>query len=225
MIKKFFLFLIPFALIITGCSTGGGGGNTETANITVTAVDGDGADITILSYNSDGSKKRDEVTGEFQGSEFSSPVKMDKNGGYIVVNITKDGYVDWSKRVDFESPQDININAILTPIQSQSIIPVEDNTITVSSTGKKVIKIALIRRSDGKKVIAAGNQIRAMDGIPEFSMEIPRDTIPSEVKALRVGLSSFDPEKDAEKFPGDYVDENGNRLVSLGFNYVKQQRV
>ena len=220
MTKKLLFLFVPVLLFIAGCSTGGGGDNTETVNITVTAVNGDGADVTILSYNSDGTKKRDEVSGTIQNNEFSTQAKLDKNGGYIVVNITKEGYVDWSKRRDFESPHDININATLTPIQSQSIIPLNNDTITVSSTGKKVIKIALIRRSDGRKIIAAGNQIRALNGIPEFSMEIPRAAIPSEVKALKVGLSSFDPEKDAEKFPGDYVDENGNRLISLGFNFV-----
>jgi len=67
----------------------------------------------------------------------------------------------------------------------------------------KVIKIALIKRSNGEKVIAAGNQIRALDGIPEFSMEIPRNAISSNIKALKVGLSSFNPEDDADKFPGD----------------------
>ncbi len=221
--KKLLLLLGIFTIfLINGCSTGGGGGgdNTQTNNITVLTPNGDGANITILSYNPDGSKKRDELSGNIQNGEFSSQIKLDKNGGYIVVNITKDGFSDWSKRVDFDKPQDITVNAVLTPIQSQSVIPINDSTITISSTGQKVIKIALIKRSDGRKIIATGNQIRALNGIPEFSMEIPRVAIPSNIKALKVGLSSFDPEEDADKFPGDYVDENGNRLISLGFNFV-----
>ena len=213
-----FLLLILSALYISGCS-GGGGSSTETANVTVTS-NVDDANVSIYSYNADGSKERDSVEGTMSNGTFEKPIKMDKNGGYLVVNVTKDGYVDWSKKINFNTPQNISVNAVLTPIQSQSIVPLNDDTVTVSSTGQKVIKIALIKRSNGEKVIAAGNQIRALNGIPEFSMEIPRNAISSNIKALKVGLSSFNPEDDADKFPGDYVDENGKRLISLGFNYV-----
>ncbi len=216
--KLSILLLFLSFLYLPSCG-GGGSSNTETANVTVTS-NVDGAEVSILSYNKDGSKERDSVEGTALNNQFEKSVKMDKDGGYLVVNVTKDGYADWSKRVNFDKPHDMSINAVLSPVESQSIIPLNNNTVTISSTGQKVIKIALIKRSNGKKVIATGNQIRVMDGIPEFSMEIPRDSIPSEVKALKVGLSSFDPDKDADKFPGDYVDENGNRLISLGFNYI-----
>ncbi len=219
LLRNFSFFLIVLsAIYLSGCS-GGGGSNTKTANVTVTS-NVDGADVSILSYNTDGSKKRDDVSGNISGSSFETPVKMDKNGGYIVVNVSKDGFSDWSKTVTFDEPKDITVNANLTPIQSQSVIPVGGSSITVSSTGKKVIKIALVKRNDGKKIIATGNQIRAANGIPEYTMEIPLNLIPSDTKALKVGLSSFDPKEDADKFPGDYMDENGNRLLSLGFNFV-----
>ncbi len=215
-----FSILIFFfsSFYLSGCGDGGNS-STETANVTVTS-NVNGTQVSILSYNKDGTKERDSVEGTASNNQFEKSVKMDKDGGYLIVNVTKDGYADWSKRVNFDKPHDMSINAVLSPVQSQSIIPLNDSTVTVLSTGQKVIKIALIKRSNGKKVIATGNQIRALNGIPEFSMEIPRNKIDPNVKALKVGLSSFDPDKDADKFPGDYIDENGNRLISLGFNYI-----
>jgi len=65
-----FLLLILSALYISGCS-GGGGSNTETANVTVTSNVGD-ANVSIHSYNADGSKKRDSAEGTMSKSYKNS---------------------------------------------------------------------------------------------------------------------------------------------------------
>ncbi len=213
-----FIFLVSF--FIAGCSSGGGGDSEKTAvvNLTLNVQNGDRASVQVISYDSS-DKKLEEKNGQVTGETFSTPVKIQKDG-HLVINITKEGYTDWNRRIKIHALTDITLNAVLNPVQAQSVIPVNNNTITISSTGKQVINIALVNNS-GKKTIIAGKKIKALsNGNVEFSMEIPRDAIPSNTTALKVSLSSFDPEKDADKFPGDYVDQDGNRLVSLGFDFV-----
>jgi len=54
---------------------------------------------------------------------------------------------------------------------------------------------------------------------PVLGIEIPYSSI-QDVNTLVAQLKTFDPIEDAERFPGEYKDKNGNRLVSLGFDFI-----
>jgi hypothetical protein len=237
--------------MLTACGGGGGGGSkttgggTTSSSVTISGLVGSGgtggasiskaqnaadnplsnAIINILAYNKSNVLTGSATASTFSTGTFNTDITLSNSGGYLVVNVAKPGFTDYSKRIDFQQPSDINISAILNTVAT-SIIPVGGDNVTVSSAGNKVVKIALFRdKITGKKSIVTGNSIalrKQAVNPPDLQIEIPTASIPG-VTSLKADLNSFDPVTEATSFPGQYLDSNGNSIVSLGFDFINIQ--
>jgi len=234
-----------------GGGKGGGGGNTSpstisglvgsgsgsgSGSVSLKAVEGSGvtnspisdAIVEILAYDKSGNRTGSATTSTFASGAFTATVELSNSGGYVVINVKKSGYTEYSKRIDFETPSDINLAAELQSVTT-SIVSVVNGTFNVSSaTGseRKSLKIALFRDpKTGKQSILSGSAIalKKQNGSnPVLEIDIPADPlINAGVSTLKADLKSFvGNSTDASSFPGDFVDSSGNRLVTSGFDYI-----
>ncbi|MBM4137240.1 MAG: hypothetical protein FJ241_10485 [Nitrospira sp.] len=251
--KKYLLPIALFsalALILVGCGGGGGGGTTTTgggggttsSSVQISGLVGSGgaggasvskaqtptenpmanAIVEITAYDKNSNLTGSATTTSLSTGVFNANINLSNNGGYLVVTVKRTGFADYSKRIDFETPSDVNISAILNAVAT-AIIPVSGNSVTVSSTGKEVVTIAVFKnKKTGKQSIVTGSKVAIMkqNGTPpDLEIEIPTSSLTG-VTSLKADLNSFDPNTDASSFPGQYKDDKGNQIVSLGFDYI-----
>ncbi len=151
------------------------------------------------------------------------------SGGYVVVNVRRDGFTDYSTRVDFTSrPESIRIpDAELSSVIT-SVANVGESITAGANKGSFVMGI--VRMRDGSRKAMAGKQYLAAKAAGEDSdmeIEIPADTLTG-VTSIRAQLQTFDSSDadDARRFPGSYTDSRNDaqgrpiRIVSLGFDYM-----
>ena len=151
------------------------------------------------------------------------------SGGYVVVNVRRDGFADYSTRVDFTSrPETIRIpDAELSGVIT-SVDNVGDKITASASNGSFIMGI--VRMRDGSRKAMAGKQYLAAKAAgedPDMEIEIPAATL-SGVTSIRAQLQTFDSSDpdDARRFPGSYTDSRNDaqgrpiRIVSLGFDYM-----
>lgn len=239
-----------FALVLAGCGGGGDeAGPTPTptptpttSSVTISGLVGGGggeggtsiakaqtpagnplanAIVEISAYDKNNNQTGSVTTSTLSTGTFNAPIILSVNGGYIVINVTKTGFAGYSKRIDFEKPSDVNIQAVLDAVVTA--IATRDGAVFSASTGKKVIKFGLFKTARGQKVIKVGRDVdlrKQQGGNSILEIEIPVDTIPSETNTLIGSLQTFDPIEDASKFPGQYRDSDGNKIISLGFDYI-----
>ncbi len=152
---------------------------------------------------------------------FAGTLKLWSDGGYVVINVKKQGFVEWSRRIDFDKPADINITAEL----EKTIVAVarRDNAVFTSSTGERVFKFAVFKDISGRKMVKANRdvEIAKQNGQnPVLEITIPADSIPQDVTSLVASLQTFDPITQGDRFPGQYRDNKGRTIVSAGFDYI-----
>jgi len=177
--------------------------------------------VEVIAYDKNDKKTGEIKTTTLSTGTFNTSIDLSTKGGYIVINIYKEGFASYSKRIDFEKPSDVNIQAEL-----DSVIPAiakREDAIFRASTGERVIKFAVFKKPTGQKVVKVGREAEIMKqngNQPILEIEIPVNTIPEDVNTLVAQLQTFDPIENADRFPGQYMDDKGNRLVSLGFDFI-----
>jgi len=177
--------------------------------------------VEIGAYDKDGKETGKATTTTLSTGTFNAKLDLSTGGGYVVITVKREGFADYSKRIDFEKPSDINLRAVLE--QVATAIASRSDAVFTASTGEKVIKFGLFKTAKGQKVVKVGKdvEIRKQEGEqPTLEITIPADSIPPDVNTLVAKLQTFNPVEDANKFPGQYRDKKGNTLVSLGFDYI-----
>ena len=241
-----FVGVVFVSIFLSACGGGGGGGTTpsptekSSVNIRGVVVQGlspigssikksqeqekvpiPNAIVEIIAYDKDGKKTGEIKTTTLSTGTFNASMDLSTKGGYIVINIYKDGFASYSKRIDFEKPSDVNIQAELDSVITA--IAKREDAIFRASTGERVIKFAVFKKPTGQKVVKVGREAEIMKqngNQPILEIEIPVDSIPEDVNTLIAQLQTFDPIENADRFPGQYMDDKGNRLVSLGFDFI-----
>ncbi len=207
------VYLLIFSLVffIHGCSKTKSKAHTSLVTVKG-SVNVKGASIYINSIDSQGKLiKRIEV--KVEGTQFSTKVPYSERGGFLV--FVADGGVDYiraTKTIKYKARKDIdNINVSLELLKVNKIkINVKDG-LTITDDGRKYLRIKL-----GDIKAMSGNTSKVIDlSVPLYAFQQITDTV-------EVRYRSFEPSNSADYrfFPGE-EDENGNRLVSVGFDYIE----
>lgn len=211
---------------LVGGGSGGAGASKAAGSASITSSPLLDAVVEILAFDKSGNLTDSENSNTLKTGTFSATLDLANAGGYVVINVTKAGYTKFSKRVDFESPADVNISAEIDSVLS-TIVPLTTGNVTISSTGKRVISIALYKDSrTGRQSIVAGSAAairKQAGGNPTLQIDIAADPLMDMgVVSLKADMQSYNPSiaNDVDAFPGDFVDSSGNKLVSSGFDYI-----
>jgi len=152
---------------------------------------------------------------------FAGTLKLWSDGGYVVINVKKQGFVEWSRRIDFDKPADINITAELE--KTMFAVARRGDAVFRTSTGERVFKFAVLKDISGRKMVKANRDVEiAKQNGQNLVLEItiPADSIPQDVTSLVASLKTFDPITQGDRFPGQYRDNKGRTIVSAGFDYI-----
>lgn len=120
----------------------------------------------------------------------------------LVVNVSHPGYTSYSKRVS--AAEVVYLNAELLAVEVVSVTAAPSTSVSGAVTDGFTLALP-----------ATGDE-------GDIQIAIPRSLLPSGTTSLSAELKSFDPNDpaDAQYFPGDYADSDGNDLVSVAFNYA-----
>lgn len=183
------------------------------------------AEITLHSYKADGSLIG--TTNAAAGDEgtFSASVTLHNDGGHIVIEVTSPHTAGWFKRINYTDPTDIDIRAELRAVHTIA----QDMTSPIKVSAENgTFTFGVIRQLDGtrKAVSGAASLAAAKTSSSAAGMELEINIPAADIgnpDTLLAELATFDPSNpdDARSFPGDYLDEFGNRLVSVAFDSVK----
>ncbi len=153
----------------------------------------------------------------------SDPEGKLADGGYLVVTVQRDGFADYSNRIDFDTlPERLEMPEATLSTVVTSVTNVGSVLTASASNGSFVMGI--MRMKDGSRKAMAGSQYlaaKAAGGDPDLEINIPSSSLPG-VDSVRGQMQSFDSSNatDARSFPGAYRDTDGNSIVSLGFDYM-----
>ena len=251
MMGGFFCSLTAFA-ILTAC--GGGGSSpappvvppaakTSTATISGTAIISlsalvsksaaklDGAAIDIVSYDkSDKELGRAAVLTDAVGG-FAAQVPLLDTGGYVIVIVTKEGFSQYQKRVDYTTPGNIELKAALQGLNVAfaNVSSGTSSAITagVGKSSEPSFSFAVLKFPNGVKKALSGTAIRAAKSqagvTSELEINIPASSLPG-IKKLKGELNTYEPATESGNFPGSYTGVVGGKegkMVSLAFDFVK----
>ncbi len=128
---------------------------------------------------------------------------------FVVVHISKTGFTDYARRFDLQ--EKIELSAELSELPQANVRVAEAETASgeVVSGFNFSVRDNLLGESDS----AVGK---------ELSVFIPESALPVGTESLDVQMKAFDPTDPAEAayFPGAYEDSDGNKLLSIAFNYT-----
>lgn len=128
---------------------------------------------------------------------------------FVVVHISKQGFTDYARR--FEFTEKIELQAELSELPTAQVSVAEAQTIS----GEVV---------NGFNFSVTDNLLGESDSADgkELSVFIPESALPVGTTSLDVQMKAFDPTNPAEAayFPGAYEDSDGNKLLSIAFNYT-----
>lgn len=182
------------------------------ALVTLTAFDANNNKTDTLSFS----------TGSI--GAFSNSLKLADAGGYVVVTVTKDGYTDYSKRIPFDAANDITLSALLDALPTPVVATPSDMQPMKASASIKAFTFGVFNNGDGTQRLVSGSKLKAAKAAgatADLELTIPQASVPG-VNKLVGTMKSYDSSNaaDAQKFPGDYVDNKGNKLVSLAFDSI-----
>lgn len=184
----------------------------------------DDAIVEIISYDDSGTII-DRKSATVNEGVFAASVDLWSEGGRLEITITKEGFSPFTRTFKYgkDEAKDVNISALLNQVVTK-VIPVDNNSISISSNGKKYISFAIFKDKDGNRQIltAADAKIRAAAGVtPEYGMEIPVDNVKDNLSAIKADIKNFDPNDptDMNNFPTS--DSDDGDLVTAGFDYTK----
>lgn len=130
---------------------------------------------------------------------------------FLVVQISKPGFTDYARRFDVAA--ELNIKATLSQVPTEKISA--STAVTISGTAVDGFNFSV---SDKDNPVVAGID----GGVADLTVSIPKSALPEGTTRIDVGMQAFNPNdaEDAEKFPGAYADSDGNKLLSVAFNYT-----
>ena len=205
---------------------GGVGGGAAVAGVRKAAVVA-GATVEVALFTPAGVQVdlQTQISNAAGGYELTvnDPTGLLSNGGYVVVNVKRDGFADASTRIDFGSrPErlqipDVVLSSVITTVSSIG------TALTARATNGSFV-MGIVRMSDGSRKAMAGNQFLAAKAAgldPDLEIDIPANSLGG-VETIQAQMQTFDSSDpaDARNFPGAYEDTNGNTIVSLGFDYM-----
>lgn len=187
-----------------------------------------GAIVEVRAFDKNDNETGSFITSSTSGGTFTGQLDLANGGGKLIINVSKRGYTSFSKTIEFDSPSNVNIRASIDEAVSKIIPLTGDIQISkatvVDPNGKKYVKIALFNDRYGKQSIVTGAdiKIRKQSGSnPTLEIGIPFSSISSlDISALKADLKSYNPVTDSTMFPGEFKDDKGNKIVSLGFDYI-----
>lgn len=190
------------------------------------AAGAEAAQVAIRSYTKTGTEIGKFTLSTGATGAFAQDINLNDAGGYLVITVTKSGYADFSKRVDYDKPSSLNLRAELAKATAGAGSPDlnDANAINIGvvrniATGVKTVYSGSALKSARK---ASGNQVE---------LEMKLDTSSSSPLAGTTSVigqfetfNSTDPTQ-ALYFPGAYkgTDKNTNQsgqLVSMAFDYI-----
>lgn len=185
--------------------------------------------VEVFAYDKKGNETGSFRTTTLSGGAFTGQLALSNGGGKLIINVSKRGYTSFSKTVEFDKPSNVNIRASIDEAVSKIIPLTGDIQISKATVlepnGKKYVKIALFNDRYGKQSIVTGADIKIRKqqtgSSPTLEIGIPFSSISSlHVSALKADLKSYNPVTDSKMFPGEFKDDKGNKIVSLGFDYI-----
>ncbi len=230
----FSLLAILSAFILSSCGHDHGGGETtavlkvEEVSVSGTVL-ADGSppsntvfSVEIVSLSSDG-KSIDRQTTQTALSQqnlsvngsFSAKVKA-VVGGKIIVKASAPGYTEPIKTLNYKGGNTISITLDAQSVQVQTV-SVQDGLV-INSSGRRYVRIAFTKDGNGTKPVLGIQAVNANSKL--IDLAIPVDALQSDT--ITVSYRAYNPSNpdDYQNFPGDER-EDGNRLVSIGFDYLK----
>ncbi|MBA1145655.1 hypothetical protein H0Z60_01160 [Ectothiorhodospiraceae bacterium WFHF3C12] len=187
------------------------------ARVLITSHAGSGNEVDTVSTVANDDFTDDEV--------FSAQVELAEDGGYVVIEVEEEGFTSYTKRVDFDSPSDIDIQAELREVTRLTAMP--GTTIAHDGESISAYQFAIMRAPDGTTTAVAGSDAiqiaKASNHDTELEITVPADSAGVDAsEEMTAELSNFDPSDpdDARNFPGRYADSEGNRLVSVAFDFA-----
>lgn len=248
-IGRFICYLTSVALL-AACGGGGGGGGgsapppvakTSTATVSGVAMISlsalvakaaaklDGVAIEIVSFDKSNKELgRAAVTTDEVGG-FAAQVPLLDTGGFVIVTASKEGFTQFQKRVDYSTPNNIELKAALQGLNVAFANISSGSSALAAGVGKSSapsFSFAVVKFPNGVKKALAGKAIRAAKASgasSELEINIPASSLPG-VSKLKGELNTFEPAKDSEQFPGSYTGVVGNKegkMVSLAFDFMK----
>ncbi len=149
------------------------------------------------------------VSGEDGRFGFSDQVSA-ANAKFVVVHISKPGYTDFARRFDVE--EKIELQAEISELPTTFVEVAEAETIS----GEVV---------NGFNFSVTDNLLGESDSGygKELSVFIPQSALPEGTEEIEVQMKAYDPTdpEEAAYFPGAYEDSDGNKLLSIAFNYTE----
>lgn len=132
------------------------------------------------------------------------------NAKFVVVHISKPGYTDFARRFEFN--EKIELQAEISELPTAVVEVAEAETIS----GEVV---------NGFNFSVTDNLLGESDSGygKELSVFIPQSALPQGTDSLEVQMKAYDPTapEEAAYFPGAYEDSDGNKLLSIAFNYTE----
>lgn len=180
----------------------------------------DNTSVTIQSYDDKGNLI-DTVVSRINNGRFNSPVKMWDKGGKLVINIKKDGFVEYTKTFEYDNTtKSLDVQAILQQIAVSQVIPIDNKTVTISKSGEKILSIYVVKDKKGVTAVRFGNvKISAGDNVT-YKMDIPVNNLDNNLAAIKAEIKNFDPSRpeDMNNFPSER-DTTGEKLITAGFDF------
>lgn len=172
--------------------------------------------VEIISLDKNGNEiDRKSIT--TKNGRFSINVRMNNNGGSIVVKISTDGYTPGTKTLTYSSPEDFNNLVIAVRIDPVTKKIISINEISVADNKEKVVKVNFYKDSKGNIYTSDKISKKSTDKL-ELSLAVPIKKLQTNTDKLLIEYKSYKPSNPDEyqNFPGEYTD-NGEQLVSVGF--------
>ncbi len=154
------------------------------------------------------SSDSDVVNGEDGRFGFSDQLSA-ADAKFVIVHIAKPGYTDYARRFDFN--EKIELQAEISELPSAVVEAAAAETIS----GEVVngFNFSVTDNVLGESASGSGQ---------ELSVFIPQSALPQGTDTLEVKMKAYDPTdpQEAAYFPGAYEDSDGNKLLSIAFNYT-----
>jgi hypothetical protein len=155
------------------------------------------------------SNKSEVINGEEGRFGFSDQLSA-TNAKFVVVHISKPGYTDFARRFDFNEKIELQSEISKLPTAFVEVAQAE----TISGEVVNGFNFSVTDNLLGESDSGYGK---------ELSVFIPQSALPQGTNTLEVQMKAYDPTdpEEAAYFPGAYEDSEGNKLLSIAFNYTE----
>lgn len=212
--------------------------NLTLAMKTESAIDRDSGEVilvTIRSIANDDSvlQEKSAIATPAAGSnvstdwQLSSDVILDQQGGKVVLNASAPGFISYGSSYAYKNPVDVELRGELLETTTVSVdIPALRTRARGSNAAQdQYVSLRLTRDlTTGEPRVLAGKSVEIPENqVDDLAIDIPLDEIPAGVTQLNARMRGFDSSSvdDNQYFPGEYADSDGNKLLSIAFNYVE----